>query len=98
MSGIITNVDYHADGGITAVNMQDVEAIKRGCYERRDVSIAGTCGLGYLASEIPMVEILKASNEGIDLHDRKQREKWLKTHPQYLCHVNKGSTGKIIIK
>ncbi len=98
MSGqIITNVNYHADG-LTAVNTQDVEGIQKGCHKRRDVSIAGAKGLGYLAAEIPVIEILHARNNGIDLHDKEQREKWLLKNPQYLCHVDTGNSGKIIIK
>jgi len=97
MSGIITNVSYN-EHGLTAVNSQDVEGIQKGCHERRDVSIAGTKGLGYLAAEIPVIEMLHASNQGIDLHDKEQRDKWLLKNPQYLCHVDTGNAGKIIIK
>ncbi len=98
MSGeIITDVHY-SEEGLTAVNRQDVEGIQKNCYKRRDVSIAGTKGLGYLASEIPVIEILHARNSGIDLHDKEQREKWLLKNPQYLCHIDTGKSGKIIIK
>ena len=97
MSDIITQVGY-SDKGITAVNRQDVEGIQRNCYEHRGMSIAGSSGLGYLAADIPIIEILDARNRGIDLYDKKQRDKWLLTHPQYICHVDSGNDGKIIIK
>jgi hypothetical protein len=97
MSRIITDVKFNHNG-MTAVNSQDVDPAKRNCHKQRATSIAGNDGLGYLACDIPVVEVLAAMNMGIDLDDRQTREKWLLSHPQYICHVDTGNTGKIIIK
>ena len=98
MSEIITDINF-VNGKLDIVNVQDVSDIKLDCFnQRRDRKQQGRQGLGRLKCQIPTIEILKAKNMGLDLYDKVTRDKWLKTHPEYMCFTDKGRSGKVIIK
>jgi hypothetical protein len=98
MNDIITDIGFKNDD-IIICHAQDVEPVKKEAYAQRTWDTQnGKQGLGVRKASIPEIEIFHAKINGIDLYDKRQRDKWLKSHPQYLCHVDRGLSGKIIIK
>ena len=99
MSELITSIDLKYQGpGTRIIHAQDVEPVALDCLKRRQTNQQGREGLGVMVASIPVVEIEKAKHQGINLMKKDQREKWLKDHPQFRTYVEKGRTGKIIIK
>ena len=98
MSDLITDIRI-ANDDIVICHSQDVNPVKAEAYLQRTTDTQqGKEGLGQRKASIPEVEIFNAKMQGINLYDKKQRDKWLQSHPQYLCHVDRGLSGKIIIQ
>ncbi len=100
MSGIITDISF-GENTATIIHAQDVEPITEECAKQRLMdNQQGKQGLGIRVASIPLTEVMKAKQMGLDLSRKKDRDWWLAqgNNARYRTYENKGRSGKIIIK